>query len=634
MNLNRDLPWNSALGGLILALLLTGLAPTARANVYATNVRIDGAITNVPATPNDVLVISYILNEPASGGVTIQLLSGANLVRSLTVTNGQGAVRGANTIVWQDFGTNLPNGTYSVKVVAASTGYTNWTQITSDTDDANTWVFEGHGIAVDRNPTSPFYGRVFVANSVLGFNPDIIPGDNVGILKFNADTSAADEGISSAGLDGHNWADNHVSPWKLQVSADDYVYVDDLANGGELFRWDPTLSSNSLAYVLRQDNQPAGAALSGPALAGAGASTQIWMANTNAAEIYQWAVGANGLCATNDTGRLVIKGAGQNFFDLALDPDNNLYTCTYVGTSGDTSPRVFRFPSSNGTLPLTNFEWAVGGEDDSWAGASGIAVDPSGTYVAVAFEGPGGIFSTNGNTKILWATNGALAANLDLGVMMQGDANHDDTACAWDAVGNIYYIDTYFSRWRAFSPPGTNQAATVAVANILLNDGSTPPPSSSIQITHLAVSGGNVNLDFSADTNDAATSFTILGAASVTGPFTSIGGAVITQTAPGLFHAVFPLGPTTQYFRISRQGTTPPPSGLNFTGIKTSGANVVLTFAGATTDSASAFTLLSSSTANGSYSSAPNAQIAQLSPGVFQASVPASGPVQFYRIRR
>ena len=60
----------------------------------------------------------------------------------------------------------------------------------------------------------------------------------------------------------------------------------------------------------------------------------------------------------------------------------------------------------------------------------------------------------------------------------------------------------------------------------------------------------------------------------------------------------------------------------------------MLTFTGNTSDVASAFTLLSASTANGSFIPASGASISQISPGNFQALVPASGPAQFYRIKK
>jgi hypothetical protein len=606
-------------------------APNLHANVYATNIRINGGSTNSVATNGDIVTISYLLNEPATLGATLQIRSGNNVVQSLVVPPGaQGTIRGLNDVEWDTAARPVPGGTYSIAVVAQSSGYTNWAQTTSDTIDPNTYVFDGHGIAVDRNPGSPYYGRVFVSNASVGFNPDTTPGDTLGILKFNADTSDAEEGVSSADLDGHTWSGGGVSPWKLAVSADDFVYVDDLAQGGQVNRWDPTISSNSLLAVLRQDNLRPGAALSGPAIVGTTTNTQIWMGDTNQAQIRKWNVTSSLVCASNDTGAVAISNASSNLFDVALDPIGNTYTCTFLTDTNDFSPRVFRFHALG-----ANADWAVGGGDPSYAGASGVAVDPTGTYLAASFEGPiDQGFSTNGNTKILWATNGALAANIDFGLSIQGDTTHDDTDCAWDAVGNVYYIDNYWSRWRAVSPPGTNQSTSVGLATIQIIGGGGGQPSGNIRITAITVSGGNVNIDFSADSNSLASSFKIRGSATVNGSYSLVSGAIITQTGPGLFHATFPQGSATQYFRIVETGGTPPPNAPSFTKIIVSGSNLVLTFSGNTSDSAASFTLFSAVVVDGNYAQVANPNISQLSPGVFQAIVPISGAAQFYRVHR
>src|SRR5262249_40978272 len=136
--------------------------------------------------------ISYILNEPAST-VTVNILAGTTVVRSLAFSNDTNTLRGSNTIIWDGKDSqsrNVPEGSYSVSITASSTGYTNWTQITSDLDDAATFVRGGLGIAVDQNPNSLYYGRVFVANA-FGLDPANTPGDVLGILKFNADASGA-----------------------------------------------------------------------------------------------------------------------------------------------------------------------------------------------------------------------------------------------------------------------------------------------------------------------------------------------------------------------------------------------------------------------------------------------------------
>jgi hypothetical protein len=75
------------------------------------------------------------------------------------------------------------------------------------------------------------------------------------------------------------------------------------------------------------------------------------------------------------------------------------------------------------------------------------------------------------------------------------------------------------------------------------------------------------------------------------------------------------------------------PTQPDITGISVSGVTVTIKFTGAASDPASAFTLLSSGTVNGTYGSAAGQSIAG-SAGSYTATVPTSGAVQFYRIQR
>ena len=554
MKLKKSLAQGLIIGGLLLA--ATFVSHPARANVYASNIKLDGGATNVLAAIGDSVTITYILNEPASRGVTVKILSGGSVVRSLSLAaDGPGAQQGLNSVVWDGRDANSNNvapGTYSVSITAASSGYTNWTQTTVDNDTTYLWF--GQGIAVDQNTNSVYYGRIFAGNSEAG--PNFNPGDVVGILKMNADGSPADEGILSTNQSGHTWTDNDLSPWKLTVSVDDYVYVDDLANGGEVYRWDPTFSRDTLLYVLQLNNQPTSAHLSGPAVAGTGTNAQIWMADfiiSSTHGILKWGVTSNETCVANDKGTSVVGlGTNQSFSAVALDKYGNIYTCQPIAGSGDPNPRVFMYPgydpSTNGNLPQTNPAWAVGAGDDTYGGASGLAVDPTGTYLAVAFQGisPNGL-PVNGNTKILYATNGALVTNLDLNVPMDGqqDLEHENTDCAWDAVGNVYYIDNWYGFWRAFSPPGTNQSTTVAVMQVLVQ--SPPAP----VITGVSVATNTVTLLFTGSTSDTATNFTVVSSAVVTGGY-SASTATFSQLSPGTFRATVPVNGPTRFYRIRR----------------------------------------------------------------------------------
>ncbi len=74
---------------------------------------------------------------------------------------------------------------------------------------------------------------------------------------------------------------------------------------------------------------------------------------------------------------------------------------------------------------------------------------------------------------------------------------------------------------------------------------------------------------------------------------------------------------------------------IKITNTTVSGGNVTMVFSAGTSDTTGSFTVQSTSAINGTFADvSPAATITQLSPGVFQAVTPVSGPTSFYRIRR
>jgi hypothetical protein len=453
----------------VLALVL---APRAQANVYATNIRFNGGLTNVTLTTN--VTISYTLNEPASAGLVLEIKSGLNTLRTFTFTNDQpGALRGTNVVVWngRDNASNVvPVGPYSVRITARSAGYNEWKQITDDNNVGNA-VWEGRGIAVDQNPASPYYGRVFVANAYQGPNTNANISDRIGILKLNADGSPAAEGSFSTG--GWTWSGEYVSPWKIEVGQDDRVYVNDWIGSGVVLSFDPTISAASRRVVLRDDNWPNAGAVNfgGLFINGQDSTAQVWMTDitTPGVGIRVWPM-TNGIVATDDLGvTAVASGSGSDLnispWDVALDANNRIYTIQYeTELTGTPADHLLAFPpyQTGTTQAQTLASWKVGGTADT-LGAHGVAVDPTGTYVAVAFQrlllGAG---FQDGSVKVYYLTNGALA-----GVPTMHAFTQDYRDVAWDRVGNLYVLDNFNTTWRAYSPPsGSNQAVTVSAINI------------------------------------------------------------------------------------------------------------------------------------------------------------------------
>jgi hypothetical protein len=632
--------------------LLFGLTSPSRAwaNVYATSILVNGSGQDITSPQGVLISISYILNEPASGGAEVQILSGNSVLRSISASAGEpGTLQGRNTITWDgkdNSGSLLPVGDYSLRVKVASTGFSGWTAISDDAGATN-YVYRGTGIAVNRNPLSPAYGQVYVANSDSGPNagiPGAKPGEELGLLRFNSD------GSSGLVVSDPMWTGSGQSPWHIEVTQDDFVYANDLASAGALFRWTSDLADSSKTQILASDNLPeTDDTLYGPAILAAGTNRSVWVGDFSSIQskgILKYTLTSDGTVATGNTGVAVVgttndpSGLDQYPYDVALDNAGNVYTIQYRVAAGDLSPRLLRFPaydpSTNNNLPEFIADWAIGAEDDTMGRASGVSVDPTGTYVAAAFKGIDGpsLDWINGCTQIFYASNGSLVTNLDLGLAVNGETTHQDTDCAWDAVGNVYFIDDFVQLWRVFSPPGANQSTTSGLQKIQVIPGGSGGESPVIR--DIAYANGRVTIHFSATPGTAVSTIQLLGAPQANGVYAVIANAVITASStPGEYTATAPASQSSLFYRIQvsgggTSGQTPFITGLSYNGIA-----VQIDFTAATSDSPGDFTLLSTASLTAAFGPVTSAVFTSGSvPGSFRVTATASGPIQFYEIRR
>ncbi len=466
--------------------MLLGCLLPAKANIFASNIKLNGDTNSAVLLPNGGVAVSYILNEPATNGVvTLKIFQNTNLIRSISaIWPNPGTLRGSNGLTWDGVdarGNAVTQGVYSASLTASTAGYNGWTQTSDDTNPGNL-LYDPYGIAVNNNTNSLFYGRIFVGNAM---SIDV-PGQQNGVYKFNADGSAADEG--DFGNVNYAWAGHMGSPWKLEVSQDDLVYVNDWSSYGLVLAFNQVFSTYTT--ILDQSNWLVNgdgsiANLSGPGITGTGPNTGIWMADVNAVSdgVVRWGVTANGAVATGDQGTCVIAaGAGSGLseapWDVTVDTNGFIYVIQSIVDTTDPAPRVLCFPPFAGGSPLTNAVWEAGAGPDSLDPnvlstvnvltnldyAFGISVNPAASYVAVAVRG---IDRQNGGLTILDAATGDLVVNLD------GGLNSSYMDVAWDRVGNVY--GTQEEMWRVFSPPGANQSTTVVLPVIQKLDSLMPP---------------------------------------------------------------------------------------------------------------------------------------------------------------
>ena len=112
------------------------------------------AVPYASGVTNNAGTVSFILNEDA-GNVTVEFDGGAS-------SSDLGALtKGTHT---------FPLGTAtSFRIIVKKSAPLAWTQISVDTNLVR--FFSARGVAVNTNPATPLFGRIYVANAVVGSMP-------------------------------------------------------------------------------------------------------------------------------------------------------------------------------------------------------------------------------------------------------------------------------------------------------------------------------------------------------------------------------------------------------------------------------------------------------------------------------
>ncbi|MGI8965234.1 MAG: hypothetical protein ACR2H1_03995, partial [Limisphaerales bacterium] len=207
----------------LVAILLNELSSIAPASPYATS------LTNNAGT------ISFILNESADN---VKIIS-----NNCAITNNLCA---------------LPKGTTSTKlgiagifkVVVTKSAPAIYTQTSVDTNSLVTFN-SPRGVTVNQNPASPYFGRIYVANSADGLTmgPGGRPvGD--GIYLLNADQTDAVGRGNNASTGGIDFLSSSLDPYKISVGPDDNLYINNFSiSVATTWVVDANVTSNSLVLA-------------------------------------------------------------------------------------------------------------------------------------------------------------------------------------------------------------------------------------------------------------------------------------------------------------------------------------------------------------------------------------------------
>ena len=183
--------------------LAVALAAVAWSGIHSSQ-----AVPYASGVTNNAGAVSFILNEDA-GNVTVVFDGGASSSDLGALTKGSHAF---------NLGTAA-----SFQIVVKKNAPVAWTQISTDSTPVR--FFSARGLAVNLDPRTPLFGRVYVANAVVGNTSVGARATGDGIYVLNPDlTDALGQG-NTALTGGLNFtttpsAQNGNTPWRIEIGQD------------------------------------------------------------------------------------------------------------------------------------------------------------------------------------------------------------------------------------------------------------------------------------------------------------------------------------------------------------------------------------------------------------------------------
>lgn len=155
--------------------------------------------------------VSFLLNEDADS-VVVKRTGDTDLTLGALTKGTQSFPLGSATA-------------YSIEVSKSSTP--GWTKISDDTSPQNQF-FIPRGVAVNRNPASPYFGTVYVSEGTGGATADRPLGTLEGIYALGADGSDIFGMGDDSAFGNVAWdSSSENSPFRIHVAPDDSIYISD-----------------------------------------------------------------------------------------------------------------------------------------------------------------------------------------------------------------------------------------------------------------------------------------------------------------------------------------------------------------------------------------------------------------------
>jgi hypothetical protein len=297
MKLDSSLARCSDLRRLAVGLAASALAASlASATPYATCLTNNGSGT-----------ISFRLNQTTGTNDLVQVISsGGTVTNSLQLPSGDPANILPRGLIITNLG--VAPGAFQVRIKHTGTGIIS-------TNSPSLPFNSPRGISVNNSPASPYFGRVYVANSAAGTK-------GKGMFAFSSDLSDILGQGATATTGGYTFGTNDLgAPYHTSVAPDDSVLVTDASDtSGNLISMPPDLSS--FTFVLKQ--------IEGPSFAVA-------------------PVGSNNVHGTVQSGFIVGSGSSRKLY--TMDEDYQTDPTAAAATEWNSA---WEYDIGGGSLPWTN----------------------------------------------------------------------------------------------------------------------------------------------------------------------------------------------------------------------------------------------------------------------------------------
>jgi hypothetical protein len=426
----------------------------------------------------------------ASGNISFRLNESADSVKVIsaggTITNDLGALAaGSHTFPLS------VTGPYEVQVFKVSQpGFTsplapNSAAVLQISTDTNLLRFNNpRGLAVNTDPASPYFGRVYVANMSVTNSPPFARPVGDGIYVLNSDLSDALGQGDTALTGGLDFTQSvTASPFRLTIGRDGNLYISDWSDAtGSVYVTDPDVSAASGQNVL---GGPAGGPFpvtvdrihgsigglwvegslvngdltvftvdedlqSDPATSTATQRQSLWRHDIGGALPGPFVMPTRIAGHANS----FLGTVGNQVMDLDRSTNGNFFVSNYRSSGGEAN--VWMVDPNSGAIvwsSLVESRALVPGTPDFLRAAGGIAVSPLGDYLAVMN------IETNG-IAIVPLTNGVPDLTNRMYFQGMGTNSPQGREVAFDAAGNLYAVSSSAGLLRVFSPGGTSTTTT------------------------------------------------------------------------------------------------------------------------------------------------------------------------------